>query len=215
LTPQERILRDLGLAEPETEEAKAARIQKLEAERTKLKTQKITNVFVAILAFGAALINYGWKVTHPVTAVEVLAQMQRSSDPITLIGNNGKPTVVDFWAPWCDNCKVAAPTLRSVEKEYGDRVNFVMVNGDLGGNWPLIERFGVDAIPHMAFVSAEGDVETALIGPIPRSVLRADLDALLERAGTVTADEVKGREPLPYVMFDAFRNQPELRRVKF
>ena len=51
-----------------------------------------------------------------------------------------------------------------------------MVNGDLGDNWPIIERFGVDAIPHLAMVGADGQVETALIGPIPKGVLREDLN---------------------------------------
>lgn len=69
-----------------------------------------------------------------------------------------------------------APTLYQVEEEYKDRVNFVMVDGDKRESWPLIEAFGVDAIPHMALVSSEGEVETALIGPIPKRILEADLD---------------------------------------
>ena len=69
-----------------------------------------------------------------------------------------------------------APTLYQVEGAYKDKVNFVMVNGDAREAWPLIEAFGVDAIPHMALVSSEGDVETALIGPIPKRILEADLD---------------------------------------
>jgi hypothetical protein len=51
-----------------------------------------------------------------------------------------------------------------------------MVDGDKRASGDLIEAFGVDAIPHLALVSAEGDVMTALIGPIPKTVLEADLD---------------------------------------
>jgi len=115
-----------------------------------------------------------------------------------------------------------------------------MVNGDDGRNWPLIQLFGVDSIPHLAFLSGEGDVETALIGPVPRSVLRADIDALLNKKGdcggvaVVAAaadkkDEVleEQKEPaiartapllchdeLPYTMYDAFANRPD-RRINF
>ena len=71
-----------------------------------------------------------------------------------------------------------APTLLQVEEEYKDKVNFVMVNGDKREAWPLIEAFGVDAIPHLALVSSEGEVETALIGPIPKRILEADLDGM-------------------------------------
>jgi len=111
---------------------------------------------------------------------------------------------------------VAAPTLQAVEKQYGDKVNFIMVNGDDGRNWPLIQLFGVDAIPHLALLSDEGDVETALIGPMSRNVLRADLDALLtKREG---CDEVTPapvcHEELPYKMYDAFGSR-ESRRINF
>jgi len=181
LTAQERILRQAGLS-PETAEERADRLQRRTEAENKLKAEKRINVVVAVLAFLAAFLNYGWKYTHPVTPIAVLAEMQSQSAPLDVIGRNGRPTVVDFWAPWCDNCKSAAPTLQAIEKEYEGRVNFVMVNADQGSAWPLVERFGVDAIPHLAMVSAEGDVETALIGPIPRGVLRADLDVLLDNA---------------------------------
>lgn len=130
-------------------------------------------------------------------------------------------------APWCENCKVAAPTLQSIEQEYGDRVNFILVNGDDGRNWPLIQLFGVDAIPHLALLSDRGDVETALIGPMSRNVLRADIDALLvekDCGEKVNVDEVsleKKKEgnvchkELPYVMYDAFGNRPDSRRINF
>lgn len=188
------------------------------------KRNRRRNIAVAIASFAFSVIHYAWQFTHPVSAVELLATMQSQSAPLTSIGNNGKPTVIDFWAPWCENCKVAAPTLKAVEEEYGDRVNFIMVNGDDGRNWPLIELFGVDAIPHLALLSNRGDVETALIGPMSRNVLRADIDALLTiREGCredapvpeQAAETILCHEELPYKMYDAFGNRPESRRIKF
>lgn len=128
---------------------------------------------------------------------------------------------MDFWAPWCENCKAASTTLASIEEEYGDRVNFIMVNGDKGENWPIIERFGVDAIPHLAMVDANGVVETALIGPIPRTVLREDLNVMIENAnrskqiGTTSGTGSGAKESLPYTMYDAFRSRPDLRQLSF
>ena len=132
------------------------------------------------------------------------------------IGNNGKPTVIDFWAPWCENCKVAAPTLQAVEEVYGEQVNFISVNGDSGENWPLLQLFGVDSIPHLALLSKEGDVETALIDPMSRNVLRADIDELLnsDQACKGEVDPVC-RVNLPYKMFDAFGNRQDSRRINF
>ncbi|EJK71830.1 hypothetical protein THAOC_06690 [Thalassiosira oceanica] len=184
-----------------------------------LKQNRMRNIAVAVASFSVAIFNYGWQLSHPVSAISILASMQSSSQSIETIGNNGKPTVIDFWAPWCENCKVAAPTLQAVEKDYGDRVNFIMVNADEGRNWPLIQLFGVDAIPHLALLSGEGDVETALIGPTSRTVLKADIDALLNKKADCDAAVAEAKQPvchddLPYKMYDAFGRRNG-RRVNF
>jgi thioredoxin-like negative regulator of GroEL len=76
-----------------------------------------------------------------------------------------------------------APTLKQIEAEYGSSVNFVMINGgDKAEAWPMIEAFGVDAIPHLALVEADGMVNTALIGPVPKQWLERDLDVLIANA---------------------------------
>jgi thiol-disulfide isomerase/thioredoxin len=198
-----------------------------ESEESQLKRNRTRSIAVALASFALSIANYFYQLSHPVTAIEILADMQSNSAPLSSIAN-GKPTLIDFWAPWCENCKYAAPTLRSIEEEYGDRVNFLMVNADERRNWPLIELFGVDAIPHLAFVSGEGDVETALIGPMSRRVLRADIDALLKSGDckseeTIVVDEPVQKkaeqsvchEELPYKMYDAFGKRPESRRIKF
>jgi len=202
----------------------------LSNEEELLKQSRIRNIIVAVSSFAFAIFNYGYHFTHPVTAIEILSTMQKQSAPLTDIGNNGKPTVIDFWAPWCGNCKVAAPTLQAVEEEYGDKVNFIMVNADDARNGPLIQLFGVDAIPHLALLDGDGDAETALIGPTSRNVLRSDLDALLrDDCGTSDATAKKGEDiqatptmticqnghdELPYKMYDAFGRR-ESRRINF
>lgn len=219
LTNQERILKEALGIEPETDEEKQARIASRQYITQTERSKRRNNIAVAVLAFVAAIFNYSYQFTHPVTSLSLLTTMQRESADLSVIGKNGKPTVVDFWAPWCENCKASAPTLYSIEEEYKDRVNFVLVNGDLGENWPIIERFGVDAIPHLAMISSDGYVETALIGPIPRRVLRADLDTMIENHRIATLSSEGGTSQvtsrLPFVMYDAFRSQPDLRRVSF
>lgn len=222
-------------SEEEEEEEKKLRLKEEGVKRRQkmmdeLEKEKRTNIGVAVFSVLAAVLNFAYQLFHPVTELQLLVAMQDQSSPLTTIGRNGKPTVVDFWAPWCDNCKSFAPTLQSIEAEYSDRVNFVMINGDEGANWPLINRFGVDAIPHMALISADGTIETALIGPVPKSVMSIDLDVLLQNAKTNTnndktvinteSDSLSSPSPptkieLPYTMFDAFQNKPELRHITF
>lgn len=214
LTTQERILKEILDIEPETQSQKEERFRQRKELLNKSQNEKKKNIAVAVLAFLAAILNYGWQYTHPITSLSLLTEMQNNSAELNVIGNNGKPTVVDFWAPWCENCKSFAPTLAVVEKEYEGRFNFVMVDGDKGENWPIIERFGVDAIPHLAMVGSDGFLETALIGPIPRNVLKADMDVMLENAERNNKDGV-GKQILPYTMFDAFRSKPEMRQLNF
>lgn len=218
LSIQDEILQKALNIQPETSEEKSIREEKQLAIKMKQAQTKTRNIVIALLSFFSAIANYVYQFTHPITDVQLLYAMSQSSVPLTEIGNNGKPTVVDFWAPWCENCKRSAPTLAAIEKEYGDSVNFVMVNGDEAKNWPLIERFRVDAIPHLALVSKEGFVETALIGPIPRSVLRADLDFLIDEVEDHSGDDqskVLAKPALPYTMFDAFQSQENMRKVSF
>jgi thioredoxin-like negative regulator of GroEL len=116
-----------------------------------------------------------------------------------------------------------APTLYQIEGQYRDRVNFVMVNGDRSENWPLIEALGVDAIPHLALLEADGTVDTALIGPVPREWLVQDLEVLLENAAAAKGrgalpggggQRGEARRALPFQMLDVFANRPpEQRRI--
>lgn len=197
----------------------ALRVEKRRREEEKLVDARRINIIVAMVSVLVAGLNYFYQYTHPISAIQLLTEMQKQSSPISTIGHNGKPTVVDFWAPWCENCKAEAPTLFQIESEYRDRVNFVMINGDEVSSWDLVERFRVDAIPHLALVSSEGDVETALIGIIPAKVLRSDLDimvlnAMMQSDGNIDPKD-KAKFQLPFVGFDAFKSHPEDRRLEF
>ena len=61
---------------------------------------KQRNIGVAFVAILLAIMNYLWQFTHPLTPVQLLYTMEQQSVPISAIGTNSKPTVVDFWAPW-------------------------------------------------------------------------------------------------------------------
>jgi len=87
------------------------------------------------------------------------------------------PVIVDFWAPWCGPCKMVAPTLEKIAKEYTGKVIVAKVNTDDHSEWA--NKFGVQGIPTMLFMS-EGKVVHQQVGALPEPMLRTILDQFLE-----------------------------------
>jgi len=79
------------------------------------------------------------------------------------------PVIVDFWAPWCGPCKMVAPTLDKLAKEYAGQVVIAKVNTDEHHRWAA--QFGVQGIPTMLFV-AGGKVIHRQVGALPEPMLR-------------------------------------------
>ncbi len=69
--------------------------------------------------------------------------------------------LVDFWATWCGPCKMFAPNVEEIAKEYEGRA--VVGKVDVDENPDLAERFGIMSIPAL-FVFVNGEVKEKLIG---------------------------------------------------
>ena len=235
-------LRKNGPLNPEaTTDVKSAPNTKgttISEERQVANQIRFRNTVVAVLSIAVAIGNFVYQYLHPIEPIQILFDLQQSSADISVVGKNHKPTIIDFWAPWCENCKLSAATLQSIENQYGNDVNFILINGDLASSWPYIEALGVDAIPHMSMISYDGVVETALIGPIPKHILQEDIDVLLlnsrnnaEAIRTTSVDAMAGessdtvQEPnqppaehveLPHKMLDVFAGKSaSAHRVQF
>ncbi|MDF5732335.1 MAG: thioredoxin family protein [Rhizonema sp. PD38] len=107
-----------------------------------------------------------------------LAQLDKQSTPLDVALTNDKPSLMEFYANWCTVCQKMAPDMAELEKQYGDRINFVMLNVDNTKWLPEMLKYRVDGIPHFIFLSNKGDILVQAIGDLPRTIMAGNLEAL-------------------------------------
>ena len=137
----------------------------------------VRNIVIAIAAIVLSVALFlGLQTETNGTSIE--AQVKKSV-ALDVALNNSKPSLTEFYADWCTSCQAMAGDLAQIKESYSDRVNFVMLNVDNTKWLPEMLRYRVDGIPHFLFMDAEGKVTAEAIGEQPKSILEADLDALI------------------------------------
>lgn len=90
------------------------------------------------------------------------------------------PCIIDFYADWCQPCKIVAPILEELSKEYEGKINIYKI--DTEDQQELAAAFGIRSIPSMLFCPKEGQPQMAQ-GALPKESLKEAINKVLLTEG--------------------------------
>ena len=103
---------------------------------------------------------------------------------VTLTDNNFEqevlksetPVFVDFWAEWCQPCKIVRPLVHELAEEYKDKMKFSEMDVDANPNFP--QKYGIMSIPTL-MIFKDGKPAKIIIGAQPRDKFKEVIDSVL------------------------------------
>ena len=87
-----------------------------------------------------------------------------------------KPVLVDYWAEWCGPCKMIAPILDEVSKDYDGRLKIAKMNVDENRDVPA--KYGIRGIPTLMLFKG-GQLAATKVGALSKAQLTAFIDSHL------------------------------------
>lgn len=86
------------------------------------------------------------------------------------------PCLIDFYADWCGPCKMVAPILEELSKEFDGKINIYKVNTEV--EQELAAAFGIQSIPSMLFCPKDGKPQMAM-GALPKQAMTDAINEVL------------------------------------
>ena len=105
--------------------------------------------------------------TNPVTDASFKEEVLESNIPV----------LVDFWAPWCGPCRMVAPVVEDISKQYEGQVKVVKLNTD--ENPEVASQYGIRSIPTL-MIFKEGQKVDMVVGAVPKNTLANTLEKYLQ-----------------------------------
>jgi thioredoxin 1 len=86
------------------------------------------------------------------------------------------PCIIDFYADWCQPCKMVAPILEELAKEYEGKINIYKI--DTEAEQELAGAFGIRSIPSILFCPKEGQPQMSM-GALPKDSFKQAIEEIL------------------------------------
>ena len=140
------------------------------------RARMLLAALAAVLAVALFALRGG---LQPAAPLEKLAR-QSLDLPVALA--NGRPTLVEFYADWCEACQAMAPAMEAIEQQNRGALDVVLLNVDNPRWQPELERFEVNGIPQLELFAADGRPVGRSLGARSRPELEALSGALIASA---------------------------------
>ncbi len=88
-----------------------------------------------------------------------------------------KPCMIDFYADWCQPCKMVAPILEELSEEYEGKIDIYKIDTEVERN--LAGMFGIQSIPSLLFVPKDGQPQMA-VGALPKETFKKAIADVLK-----------------------------------
>jgi len=178
----------------------------------KIKILKMKKLFIAIIAISTAtLISCGnandtqaQKAAQPEKSADV-SKSEESGKPVhltketflekvmdyeknrdTWVYEGDKPCIIDFYADWCKPCKLIAPIMEELAKEYEGQIYVYKI--DTEEQRELASIFGIRSIPSVLFVPMEGKPQMST-GALPKETFKQAIDNFLLKPANSTNNQ--------------------------
>jgi thioredoxin 1 len=145
----------------------------------KVETTLVGNQVTASLDAWLAYLTAGGTRPLPPTPSQATTESDHGDKPITLtdanfaeIVNGAEPVLVDFWAPWCGPCRMVAPTVEQIAREFQGRAVVGKLNVD--ENPRTAQQYNIMGIPAL-YIFKRGQVVDQMVGVQPAAVLQQRL----------------------------------------
>lgn len=106
-----------------------------------------------------------------VSGLATLHDLTTDSVAYEVAMSNYRPTLIEFYADWCTTCQGMAATVRELHRQYGDRVNLVMLDIDNAKWKSQVEQYEVTGVPQFIFLNERQEVTQTLVGSVPKTIL--------------------------------------------
>ncbi|NET62187.1 MAG: thioredoxin fold domain-containing protein [Symploca sp. SIO2E6] len=133
-------------------------------------------LLLIIVTVGISHQDFSARVPSSLTNLATLKTMARDAVPYEVAMTNGKPSLIEFYADWCQTCQSLASTLAQLKQKYGESVNFIMLNIDDPRWQQQIQTYQVTGVPQLTFLRANHEIVDTLIGKVPGVVIEDVLE---------------------------------------